>query len=128
MKPMDTEEVIGAGSSEVEVRFAGLDGSIRDSISGDMQAEDDLLKSEKSNRADLWYKTVLEKAKQDYETTLADETDDGKGMQEMSAYLAQVEADIRDKEQSKADSALHSKNRYKHKSKTNGHLRQSIRA
>lgn len=127
MKPMDPTEVVGAGVLDVEDRFTRLDASITESIMGDMQAEDDSLALEGKHRLGQWYSTVLEQAKQDYETVLAEETDDGKSMQQMEALLAQIEGGIRANEQSKADSLLHSKQRYKPKPKTNGHLRQSIR-
>ncbi|KAH7356516.1 Non-repetitive/WGA-negative nucleoporin C-terminal-domain-containing protein [Rhexocercosporidium sp. MPI-PUGE-AT-0058] len=127
MKPMDPTEVLGAGVSDVEERFTPLDASIKESIIGDMQAEDDLLELQGKHRLGQWYNTVLEKAKQDYEGVLAEETEDGKSMQDMEVLLAQIEAGIRTNEQSKADSLLHSKQRYKPKPKTNGHLLQSIR-
>ncbi|KAL2073749.1 hypothetical protein VTL71DRAFT_11075 [Oculimacula yallundae] len=128
MKPMHPTEVIGAGVSEVEERFSQLDTNIKENIIGDMQLEDDSLEQLREHRMEKWYNTVLEKAKEDYEAALADETEDGKSMHEMEARLALVEADIKEREQIKADGLLHSKQRYKPKPKTNGHLRQSVRA
>ncbi|KAG4428319.1 hypothetical protein IFR05_016195 [Cadophora sp. M221] len=127
MKPMDPTDVVGAGVSDVEDRFTRLDASITESIIGDMQAEDDSLALEGKHRLGQWYNTVLEQAQQDYEAVLAEETEDGKSMQQMEALLAQIEGGIKANEQSKADSLLHSKQRYKPKPKMNGHLRQSIR-
>merc|ERR1712093_436233 len=124
MKPMNNEEVLGAGVADVEGRFANTDASTLERIVGDMQVEDDNL------RLKDWYGTVLDKAKQDYETELAEETDVGKNMQQAQARLAIAEGEIREAELRRADTLLHSKQRYRPKAKTNGRLgkfRQSIR-
>ncbi|KAK0106968.1 hypothetical protein ONS95_003683 [Cadophora gregata] len=130
MKPMNNKEVLGAGVADVESRFTNTDASTLERIVGDMQVEDDSLQLEDKNRLGDWYQTVLDKAKQDYETELAEETDDGKNMQQAQARLVLAEGEIREKELKRADALLHSKQRYRPKPKANGHLgkfRQSIR-
>lgn len=122
MKPMNNEEVLGAGVADVEGRFVNTDTSTLERIVGDMQVEDDRLQLEDKNRLKDWYQTVLDKAKQDYETELAEETDDGKNMQQAQARLALAEGDIRENELRRADALLHSKQRYRPKPKANGHL------
>ncbi|CZS98547.1 related to NUP133 Nuclear pore protein [Rhynchosporium graminicola] len=127
MRPMDPIDVTDAGVSDVEERFSQLDASIKENLADEMQVEVDSLALEEKHRLSKWFNTVTEKAKGDYEAALAEATDEGKSMHQVEAQLALVEGDIKEKERIKADGLLHSKQRYKPKPKTNGHLRQSVR-
>jgi nuclear pore complex protein Nup133 len=129
VKPVSPEDVLGAGTEELDHRFTGLDVSIREKIMKDMQAEDVLLTPFiKSCRLDKWYQTALVQAKQDYAEEVNDENDDGRKMKEAEETLKQVERGIKENERKKAESLLHAKPR--HNLKANGHVgsfRRSIK-
>ncbi|KUJ15657.1 uncharacterized protein LY89DRAFT_618155 [Mollisia scopiformis] len=121
IKPMSPEEVLGAGSEGLDPRFTVLDASIREQIVQDMLVEDDALKHfiEKC-RLDQWYDSALTQAKDDYDSELNEETDDGGKMNQIAAKLVDLEEEIKESEMKKAESLLHSKPRYKPKPKVNG--------
>ncbi|PBP19499.1 hypothetical protein BUE80_DR009740 [Diplocarpon rosae] len=131
VKPMEPREVLGAGSDDFEERFASSDDSTQENIMKDMQVEDDALELlVEKYRLEQWFKTTYEQAKQKYELDLEEQTDDGSKMQQGASKLAEIEQGIRQKEQTRAESLLHSKSRYKPKSKGNGHsgsFRHSIK-
>ncbi|KAE8445276.1 hypothetical protein EG329_013514 [Mollisiaceae sp. DMI_Dod_QoI] len=132
MKPMSPEDVLGAGTDELDSRFTRFDSSTREQIMEEMLVEDDALKPllEKC-RLDQWYQSALVQAKEDYEAELNEETDDGSRMNQIAAKLADLEEGIKESEMKKAESLLHSKVRYKPKAKANGgggNFRSSFRA
>lgn len=128
---MSPQEVSGAGTEELGDRFATSDANTRENLMKEMQIEDDAMEPLREKyRLDIWYESILDAAKRDYEDELAEETEDGQKMQHMAVRLDEVEGEIKANEQRKADSLLHSKPRYKPKAKANGklgNLRHSIR-
>jgi nuclear pore complex protein Nup133 len=129
VKPISPEDVLGAGTEDLDHRFTGLDASTREKIMKDMQAEDVLLTPYiESSRLDKWYQTALEQAKQDFEEEGNEETDDGRKMKEAEGALDEVERGIKESERRKAESLLHSKPRYKPKMNGSlGSFRRSIK-
>ncbi len=131
MKPMSPQDVSGAGTEELGDRFAGSDAITRENLMKEMQIEDDAMEPLREKyRLDVWYESILDAAKCDFEHELAEETEDGQKMQQMAVRLDEVEREIKENEQRKAESLLHSKPRYKPKAKANGKLgdfRHSIR-
>jgi nuclear pore complex protein Nup133 len=129
VKPVSPEDVLGAGTEELDHRFNGLDVSIREKIMKDMQAEDiQLTPFIESSRLDKWCQTALAQAKQDYTEEVNDENDGGRKMKEGEEALNKVERDIKESERKKGEGLLHSKPR--HKPKMNGSLesfRRSIK-
>ncbi len=129
VKPVSPEDVLGAGTDELDHRFTGLDASIRERIMKDMQAEDVLLTPYiESCRLDQWYQTALAQAKQDFEEEMNDKNDDGRKMKEAEEALDGVERGIKETERKKAESLLHSKPRYRPTTNGNlGNIRRSIK-
>ena len=104
-------------------RFASLDASIRDRILRDMQVEDGKLRPfiEKS-RLEKWYHAALELARDDFKLELDEQTDDGEKMKQAEKALSEIEEGIKEDEERKAEGLLHSKPRYKLRSKVSGGL------
>ncbi|CAL3967495.1 unnamed protein product [Diplocarpon coronariae] len=131
VKPIGPREVLGAGSDNFEERFASSDDSTLESIMKDMQVEDDALEPLiEKYRLEQWFETIYEQAKQKYELDLEEQTDDGSAMQQGASRLAEIEQGIRKNEQTRAESLLHSKPRYKPKAKGSGNsgsFRHSIK-
>ncbi len=129
MKPVSPEDVLGAGTEELDHRFAGLDISSREKIMKDMQAEDVALTPLiEFSRLDKWYQTALAQAKQDYADEVNEENDDGRKMKEAEEALEEVERGIKESERTKAENLLQSRSRSK--TKVNGSLesfRKSIK-
>lgn len=124
--PSSPQDVIGAGVTELDHRFKGLDASIKESIMKDMQSEDDALKPFiDSCRLEKWYHGALDLAKQDFADAVAGETNDGERMQRMADQLKEIEASITYKEQERASTLLHGKPRYKMNLKSDYTLRDS---
>jgi nuclear pore complex protein Nup133 len=128
VKPISPEDVLGAGTEELDHRFSGLETSIREKIMKDMEAEDKMLTPLiESCRLDKWYQTALVQAKQDYAEEVNDENDEGHKMKEAEEALDQMERVIKESERKKADSLL---TRPRHNLKMNGHVgsfRKSIK-
>jgi nuclear pore complex protein Nup133 len=123
IKPMSPRDVLGACTEELDERFAGLDASIRDSIVRDMQVEDENLKPFiETSRLEKWYHAALELARDDFKLELDEQTDDGEKMKQAEKTLAEIEEGIKENEKRKAEGLLHSKPRYKLKSKVSGSL------
>ncbi|KAH8821044.1 Non-repetitive/WGA-negative nucleoporin C-terminal-domain-containing protein [Xylogone sp. PMI_703] len=119
VNPSSPQEVLGAGVTELDHRFHGLDASIRDSIMKDMQSEDDALKPFiETSRLEKWYHGTLDLAKQDFTEEVTEETDNGEKMRRMADQLKEIEASISEKEQQTASAILHSKPRFKMSVKT----------
>jgi nuclear pore complex protein Nup133 len=129
VKPISPEDVLGAGTEDLDHRFTGLDASTREKIMKDMQAEDDLLTPYiESSRLDKWYQTALEQAKQDFEEEVNEENDDGRKMKEAEEVLDEVERGIKESDRRKVENLLHSKPRYKPKMNGSlGSFRRSIK-
>ena len=129
VKPVSPEDVLGAGTKELDHRFTGLDISSREKIMKNMQAEDDALTPLiESSRLDKWYQTALAQAKQDYADEVNEVNDDGRKMKEAEEALEEVERGIKESERTKAENLLHSRSRSK--TKMNGSLgsfRKSIK-
>ena len=114
MKPVSPEDVLGAGTEELDHRFTGLDISSREKIMKDMQAEDVALTTLiESSRLDKWYQTALAQAKQDYAEGVNEENDDGRKMKEAEEALEEVERGIKESERTKAENLLQSRSRSK---------------
>lgn len=108
IKPMSPQEVLGACTDELDHRFNGLEGSMRDDLMKDMNVEDDRLKPFiKKCRLEKWYQGALDLAKQDFTAEVDDQTDDWKRMAHAAERLREIEKGIVEKEKSKADSLLH---------------------
>jgi nuclear pore complex protein Nup133 len=123
VKLMSPGDVLGACTEELGQRFAGLDASMKDAIIRDMQAEDEGLKPFiETSRLEKWYHAALELARDDFKLELDEQTDDGEKMKQAEKTLAEIEEDIKENERRKAESLLHSKPRYKLKSKVSGSL------
>ena len=121
VKPVSPEDVLGAGTEELDHRFTGLDISSREKIMKDMQAEDAALTPLiESSRLDKWYQTALAQAKQDYADGVNEENDDGRKMKEAEEALEEVERGIKESERTKAENLLQSRSRSK--TKMNGSL------
>ncbi|RFU29686.1 hypothetical protein B7463_g6664, partial [Scytalidium lignicola] len=119
VNPLSPEEVIGAGVTELDHRFNGLDASIRESIMKDMQSEDDALKPFiETCRLEKWYHGAMDLAKQDFTEEVTDETNDGEMMRRVAEQLKEIESSISEKEQQAASSLLYSKPRYKMNAKS----------
>jgi len=129
VKALSPEEILGAGTDELDHRFTGLDASIQELIMNDMQVEDDAFNSYiQTCRLDKWYKGVLDLVQQDYEEFVAQETSDGTKTKAAEEALAQLEEDIAEKEREKALKKLYSE-KFKPKAKLNGNsnFRASIK-
>lgn len=94
---MTPEEVHGAGSDEVDSRFKNMDASIRESLTRDLQDEDNALKPLiEKYRLEKWFQGVLDLAKEDYAECLAVETETGPNMESVVAELQRLETAIRE--------------------------------
>lgn len=121
MKFVKPQDILGAGTEDLDRRFKGLDASIRENIMKDMQLEDDAFEHMiQTCRLDKWYESAQEHAKRDFEEQLAEETEGGKMMQDAESRLEELENEIKEKERQKAEDLLHSKPKYKSKGKMNG--------
>ena len=119
MKPISPEDVVGAGTENLDHRFTRLDVGLREKIMKDMQVEDAILTPFiESSRLAKWYQTALTQARQDYAEEVNAENDAGRKMKEAEEALDQRERVIKESERKKADRLLHSTPR--HKAKTNG--------
>jgi nuclear pore complex protein Nup133 len=131
VKPISPENVLGAYTEELNHRFTGLDVSIQESIKKDMQAEDEALSRYiETCQLEKWYQAALDLAKRDIMEEVHEETEDGEKMQRVAANLVEIESQINQNERDKAESLLHSKLRYKPKSKLDrslSHFRASNR-
>jgi len=119
VKPITPQDVLGAGTEELDHRFKRLDTSIRERIMKDMQVEDNSLKPyiEKC-RLDKWHQGTLDLATSDFRDEVAEETADGEQMRQAARKLSELEKGITKDEKSKAESLLQSKPRYKPKPKS----------
>lgn len=109
VQPISPQDVLGACTEELHERFNGLDLSIRESILKDMQTEDDALKPYvETCRLEKWYQSALDLAKQDFADEVDEETDDGEKMLGVAQTLQRIEIQIKEKERSAAQKALHS--------------------
>jgi nuclear pore complex protein Nup133 len=107
---------LGAFTDELNHRFAGLDVSIQESIKKDMRAEDEALsKYIETCQLEKWYQAALDLAKHDVMEEVNEETDDGEKMRRVAEKLTEIENQISRNERKKAESLLHSKQRYKPK-------------
>ena len=112
---------MGAFTEDLQHRFARLDVSIKATIKKDMQAEDDALSRYiETCQLEKWYQAALDLAKRDVMEEVNEETEDGEKMQSIAAKLADIESRIAKNERNKAESLLHSKPRYKPKTRLNG--------
>ena len=115
-RPINPEHVLGAYTEELNHRFNGLDVSIQESIKKDTRAEDEALsKCIETCQLEKWYQAALDLAKRDVMEEVNEETDDGEKMRRVAAKLTQIESQISQNERNKAESLLHSKQRYKPK-------------
>lgn len=121
IRPFSPEDVLGAGTDELDHRFRGLDASIRETIMNDMQVEDDLLKPFiQTSRLNKWYQGTLDLARQDYEEEMAEETSAGMRTKQAEEQLAQIEQAVAEKEREGASKRLHSKSKFKPMARLNG--------
>ncbi|KAJ5051528.1 uncharacterized protein L3040_001304 [Drepanopeziza brunnea f. sp. 'multigermtubi'] len=129
VKAMNPREILVAGTEELEDRFTSSDASTQESILKDMQLEEDFLELlMEKHRLEKWYETIYDRAEREYEEALADETEDGNKMQEAAFMLDSKERELKRREEEKSDGLLHSKPRFKPKTKLNGRssTRQAI--
>jgi nuclear pore complex protein Nup133 len=131
IKAMGPEEVVGAGTEYLGVRFANADASTQEQVMQDMIMEDEALKPliERSRLED-WFNTAMTQARDDWEAELNEETDNGGRMEEVAAKLDGLEEAIRERETKRADDLLFLKPRYKPKARMNGSVqtfRSSVR-
>lgn len=122
---------MGAYTEELNYRFKGLDASIQESIKKDMRAEDEALsKYIDTCQLGKWYQAALDLAKRDVMEEINEETDDGQKMRRVAARLTEIENQISQSEKDKAQSLLHSTQRYRPKPKidrSKGKFRASSR-
>ena len=110
IKPIDPNELLGTYTDELDSRFNGLDGNIRDRMMKDMRAEDKALKPLiESSRLAYWHQAAIDRAKQDEEFETSEKTKAGAGMSDIARELDEVEEKIKGELNTKAVDMLHAK-------------------
>jgi nuclear pore complex protein Nup133 len=108
VKPISPQDVLGAGATELDHRFNGLDAGMREEIMKDMQVEDDQLRPYIQRcRLEKWHQAAVDLAKQDFTAEVDDQTDDGKKMLKAADKLREIEKGIAENERSAAARLLH---------------------
>ncbi|KAH8596344.1 Non-repetitive/WGA-negative nucleoporin C-terminal-domain-containing protein [Bisporella sp. PMI_857] len=110
VKQLSPQDILGAGTRELDHRFDRLDVSIRETIMKDMQAEDSALSLFiEQSQLDNWYKAAMDLAKSDFEGEVHLETNEGDSMRYAASLLQEKEQSIKGQAKLDAEKVFNSK-------------------